>query len=91
MARSWTRRIALAYRAGRIRAESARYFAGVVHNCARVSANNKSIAFVVHHAGIFGGPRAQQIDKPREVALSEFDNCVVVREGYVYELTKQIG
>lgn len=89
MERTWAKRFALAYRAGRIRSESARYFDGVVHNCCRISANNKDLSFVVFRVGIFGGPRTEQIDKPREVVLSENDNCVIVKEGFAYQLTRQ--
>ena len=41
-----------------------------------------------HRVGIFGGPVVEQITRPECVSLSETDRCVIVKDGYVYELTK---
>ena len=77
-------------RARSIAAEANLYFNGTVHNCARVSAVNKSLAFAVHRVGIFGGPVIEQIDRPKVVSLTEHDRCVIVRDGYVFELKSEI-
>ena len=60
---------------------------GIVHNCCRVSAANKELAFVVHRVGVFGGPVIEQIARPENVQISETDDCVVVKDGRVYQLT----
>ena len=77
-------------RARRIKAEANLYYNGTVHNCARVSAVNKSLAFAIHRVGIFGGPVIEQIDRPKVVSLSELDRCVIVRDGLVYELKSEV-
>ena len=76
-------------RAVRIKSEVNAYYHGTVHNCARVSEVNKSLSFAVHRVGIFGGPEVEQITRPEIVQLSETDRCVIVKDGYVYELRKE--
>ena len=76
-------------RAIRVKSEVNAYYHGTVHNCARVSAVNKSLSFAVHRVGIFGGPVVEQIARPDIVQLSEVDKCVIVKDGYVYELRKE--
>ena len=68
-------------RAIRIKSEVNAYYHGTVHNCARVSAVNKT--------GIFGGPVVEQITRPDIVQLSEVDKCVIVKDGMVYELKRE--
>lgn len=75
-------------RAVRTKSEVNAYYYGTVHNCARVSAVNNTLSFAVHRVGIFGGPVVEQITRPECVSLSETDRCVIVKDGYVYELTK---
>lgn len=58
------RRIVAYYRSKALKANSGRYFNGIVHNCCRVSAANKELAFVVHRVGVFGGPVIEQIARP---------------------------
>lgn len=70
-----------------IRREAEASFAGAVHNCCRVSANNHSLAFAIHRS-VKGYPRIEQIKRPDEVALCESDDCVVVKDGYMFELRK---
>ena len=77
------------WRAVNIKANAGRYFDGVVHNCCRVSSSNHKLAFVVRRTGIFGGPVIELIDRPENVQLSELDNCVVVKDGKVYELRQE--
>lgn len=76
-------------RAIRVKGEVNAYYHGIVHNCARVSAVNKSLAFAVHRVGVFGGPVVEQITRPECVSLSETDKCVIVKDGYVYELRRE--
>lgn len=71
-----------------IRREAEASFAGAVHNCCRVSANNHSLAFAIHRS-VKGYPRIEQIKRPDEVALCESDDCVVVKDGYMFELRKE--
>lgn len=71
-----------------IRREAEASFAGAVHNCCRVSANNHSLAFAIHRS-VKGYPRIEQIKRPDEVALCESDDCVVVKDGYMFELKKE--
>ena len=75
-------------RATFLRAECSRKFAGVVHNCCRVSANNHKVAFAIHRS-VFGYPMVEQIERPNDVMLHEKGDCVVVKDGYAYELTKR--
>ena len=77
------------WRAVNIRANAGRYFDGVVHNCCKVSANNHNLSYVVYKS-VQGYPRVESIDRPEVVELSELDNCVIVKDGYVYELTKRV-
>lgn len=64
-------------------------FAGIVHNCCKVSANNHELAYVVHRS-VQGYPRVESITRPDVVQISETDDCVIVKDGYVYELTKKV-
>ena len=66
-----------------------RLFDGAVHHCARLSALNRSLAFVVIRVKPFGGPKVERIDRPRVISLSETDECIVVRDGHVFELTER--
>lgn len=77
-------------RAKRIRQSSWRYFDSAVYNCARVSANNKRLAFAIHHVGPFGGPSVKLIPRPDIVKIEDTMNCVIVRDGVVYEMIKAI-
>ena len=72
-----------------VRTEHAGVFNGVVHNCCKVTANNHKVAFAIRRS-VFGFPMAEQIDRPNDVMLHEKSDCVVVKDGYVYELTKRV-
>ena len=82
-------RILAYYRAKALKANAGRYYDAMVHNCARVSANNGDLAFAVHRRGVFGGPVVEQIQRPGTVQLSESDDCVIVKDGNVYELRRE--
>lgn len=77
------------WRLRRIKAEVPGIFDGAVHNCAKVSALNHSLAFVIQKVGVFGGPKVEQIKRPVAVSLSETDACVIVKDGCAYELSKR--
>ena len=77
-------------RAKAIKREAEMYFHAQVHHCCRVSANNHDIAYLIDRVGIFYGPKVELITRPNEVILSEFEDCVIVKDGYVYEMTKRV-
>lgn len=83
------RKLIAAKRLCYLKREASFKFAGVVHNCCNVSANNHALAFVIRRS-VLGYPMLEQIDRPQEVQLSEYDNCVIIKDGYVYELTKRV-
>ncbi len=83
------KRIRAYYRMKAIAANSGRYFDGIVHNCCRVSAANNGLAFAIHRVGVFGGPVIEQIQRPDNVQLSENDDCVIIKDGFIYRLTKE--
>lgn len=70
------------------RREIAAMFDGIVHNCCRVSGNNHQLAFVIHRS-VKGYPRVESLRRPDIVQLSETDDCVIVKDGYMYELKKE--
>lgn len=82
--------LAVYNRARRTKKEAELYYEGAVHNCARVSAVNKTLAFAVHRVGVFGGPVIERIERPNIVELSETDRCVIVKDGLAYELKREI-
>lgn len=83
------KRIIAFYRGKSIKSNSGRYFDGIVHNCCKVSAANNDLAFAIHRVGVFGGPVIEQIPRPDVVQLSEEDDCVIVKDGYVYYLKRE--
>ena len=83
------KRIIAFYRGKSIKSNTGRYFDGIVHNCCKVSAANNDLAFAIHRVGVFGGPVIEQIARPDDVKLSESDDCVIVKDGFVYHLTKE--
>lgn len=83
------KRIIAFYRGKSIKSNTGRYFDGIVHNCCKVSAANNDLAFAIHRVGVFGGPVIEQIPRPDVVQLSEEDDCVIVKDGYVYYLKRE--
>lgn len=77
-------------RAKAIKREAEMYFHAQVHHCCRVSANNHDIAFLVERVGVFGGPKVMQIVRPQNVLVCEGDDCVIIKDGYAYELTRRV-
>lgn len=80
--------LAIRIRAKEIARRARTYFDDVIEDCAGVSEANKSISFVVKRVGIFGGPKVIIIERPEIVTLNEKSNCVVIKDGYIYNLVK---
>ena len=74
------------WRAKKIKAEANSLYFGMVHHCRRLSQLDHQFAFVVKHKGVFGGPDVCQIDRRDDLLISELNNCVVIKDGKVYEL-----
>ena len=72
-----------------LKREAAYKFTGVVHNCCNVSANNHDLAFVIRRS-VLGYPMVEQIKRPNDVMLHEGGDYVIVKDGYVYELTRRV-
>ena len=76
-------------RAGRVAGKGRDAFAGAVYGCQLVSHYNNKLAFVVRRAGAFGTPEIESTPRPDIVVIGETDNCVVVKDGFIYELNKR--
>lgn len=72
-----------------LKREASFKFAGVVHNCCNVSSNNHNLAFIVRRS-VLGYPMVEQIKRPYDVMLHEEGDYVIVKDGYVYELSKRV-
>lgn len=64
-------------------------FNRAVCGCADVSRYNPVLCFMVERVGPFGGPKIQWIERPSEVVIFERLNGVIVRDGCVFEMTKE--
>lgn len=80
--------ISILNRARRIAQCARDYYDAVVHHCCGVSRANNDLAFLIERVGIFGGPVITQITRPDEVTIGEFENVMVVKDGFSYELKK---
>ena len=80
--------ISILNRARRIAQCARDYYDAVVHHCCGVSRANNDLAFLIERVGIFGGPVITQITRPDEVTIGEFENIMVVKDGFSYELKK---
>lgn len=73
-----------------LRADCKRVFNGMVHKCCGITRNNSQITYVIHRS-VLGYPRVEVEPKRlNDVTLHESDNCVIVQDGYAYELTKRV-
>lgn len=73
-----------------LRAECKRVFNGMVHKCCGITRNNPQITYVIHRS-VLGYPRVEVEPKRlNDVTLHESDNCVIVQDGYAYELTRRV-
>ena len=82
------RRWLAVYRANTIKITTRNYYDGLLEHFCRATKAKDDMAFVIRREGIMGGPVIDQIVKPSNVTLSETDNFVVIKDGYVYELKK---
>lgn len=82
--------ISIVNRARRIAQCARDYYDSVIYHCCGVSRANNDLAFLIERVGIFGGPVITQITRPDQVTIGEFENVVVVKDGFLYEL-KKIG
>lgn len=83
------RAIKIRMRASSIKEFALNYYESTLSNCAKITAVNHSLCFIVYRKGVFGGPVIRTVDYPHEVTLSEFDNFVVVKDGFVYKLIRK--
>lgn len=77
------------WRLNRVKSDTATIFNDAVYHCAKVSALNHELAFVITKVGIFKGPKVIQIERPRIIEMSEIKDCIIVRDGYIYKLMKE--
>lgn len=75
-------------RAKRIADKARSNFDSVVYSCSDVSRTNHEICFIVRRLLPFGCPAVERISRPDVVVLTEIDNCVVIKDGTIYELNK---
>lgn len=66
-------------------------FNRAVYGCANVSRFNPDMCFVVERSEPFGSPVIRWIERPKEVVIYERLNGVIVKDGIVYEMTKENG
>ena len=64
-------------------------FWSAVYGCQTVSHFNTGYAFVVRRVGAFGFPEIEIIPRPLDVILQESVDCVIVKDGFYYELNKR--
>lgn len=80
--------ISILNRARRI-AQCARYhYNSVIYLCCGISKVNNDLAFLIERVGVFGGPVITQITRPDEVTIGEYEDIVIVKDGFLYELKK---
>ena len=63
-------------------------FIDTVKACRKLSSEEDPFIYVIHREGVFGGPVVEKAEKPRDVTISESQKCVVVKDGFAYELVK---
>ena len=82
-------RLLACWRYKNIKIATRNYYDGIVEHFCRVTKAKPDLAFIIRREGTLGGPVIDQIVKPPTVTLSDADNFVVIKDGYVYELTKR--
>ena len=87
---NWMVKPVAKYRLNTIRIATRNYYDSIVRHCCGVTKVSDDIAFIVHRSGVFGGPVVERIRKPETVILSDRDDYVIVMDGYVYELKKEM-
>lgn len=64
-------------------------FWSAVYACQTVSHFNTGLSFIIRRVGAFGFPEIEIIPRPADVMLHESVDCIVVKDGYYYELDKR--
>lgn len=64
-------------------------FWSAVYACQTVSHFNTGLAFVIRRVGAFGFPEIEVVERPSDVIMRESVDCIVVKDGYYYELDKR--
>ena len=77
------------WRAKKASADARSRYYGAVHCCRQLSLLDNSFAFEIRQKGVFGSPDICQIRRPEYITISEYDDCVVIKDGKVYELKKE--
>lgn len=77
-------------RARRIKISAEEHYNTAVYSCARVSRTNNNLCFIIRRAGVFGGPLIEPIKRPEIVVVTENDNCIIIKDGSIYELHKRV-
>lgn len=87
-----TNKVKALWRLRRIKSDMPAIFNNAVYHCAKVSALNHTLSFIVHKVGVFGGPMVEQIPRPETIQISEsdIDQYIIIRDGFIYKLTKEI-
>lgn len=60
---------------------------GMMYHCRKLSAYDHSYAFVFHRNAL-GWPIINQIERPEQIDLSDNDDKVVIRDGFIYSIKK---
>jgi len=77
------------WRAKCAKADAQRFYEATAYHLAKASRINHDLSYVVHKVGIFGGPHIEPINRPEDVMLHEKADCVVIKDGFIYRLTKE--
>lgn len=64
-------------------------FWAAISSCETVSYFNHDLAFIIRRKNAFGFPTIEKTPRPDVVCLAEDKNCVIVKDGFYYELSKQ--
>lgn len=78
----------VAYRTRRIQKDAASYYDGMLRHCAYVSKELNQLSFAITKDS-FGYPKIRLVQRSDDVKLYESDNCVIVKDGFFYEMTKE--
>lgn len=76
------------WRAKKLVADAKSCYDGMVYHCRKLSAYDNTYAFIIHRSDL-GWPIIEQIVRPEEVRLSELKDDVVIKDGYIYSISKK--
>jgi len=73
------------------KSDAQRFYEATAYHLAKASAVNHDLAYALHKVGIFGGPRIEILDRRYldDVVLHEKENCVIIKDGFIYRLTRE--